>query len=935
MPASACFSLERMTVPEIRGEFEEFFLEAWGVRPFNWQVDLAEEVVAEGGWPDVIDLPTGAGKTSVLDIAVFTLAHHPARMQRRIAFVVDRRTIVDQTARRAFDLADRLSSAERAGRDTALGRVARSLAALSGTGVPLDTGRLRGGAAAPPIGPSEWLRWPDQPAVIVSTVDQFGSRMLFRGYGVSPGMRSVHAGLTGMDTLVLLDEVHLSTALVDTLDAVQAAQATHPSLPGARPLRVVQMSATPVGEPQQRFPASRSLIESDPALAPRILARKNCQLVPRIGKPKQPAEQAWAAAAPQLVDRLGLTDGVVGIVVNRVATAVAVSAALQAHGLETTLVTGRMRPYERATVDATAAHWADPAREEAPGVKVVVATQCIEVGADYSFDALITEICPLSSLKQRLGRLDRRGERAASGRPSSALVVATVAQPDPDPIYGDALSATWVALETRFAVSVFDGGPLSNDLAHLGPDVDVPPTRAAVLMPSDLEDLADTSAGPSLSEKVDALLHGFREPNADVSLVWRFDVAPPAPEPGSEQIEPTECILTALPAFPPEKLDVPVVAVRRWLAGVQASPVADVDAPADSSTDASSGRRAWRMDEGRAVSVGATELHPGDVLYVPCSYGGLRGGAWDPTATTDVPDVGDEVARELNWVALRPRDDSPWRVPDLDEESAPGTRAAFAAEAARMTATTASATATVSTQDIVLYGDRWAVVRPGIRALDGRDDTNSHLGVRVSLRDHLRGVGRTARLLAERCGLPEALASDLELAGHLHDLGKADDRFQLSIVGDPVKLALEPELMAKSGHHRPHRRTGDPETDYPLGTRHEFLSVALAESNLSTLADAHDPDLVLHLVLSHHGQGRPWPVIVPDPSPRLAYVTHEGFALEASTRLADDFGAVACQRFERLVARYGHHGLAWLEAVFRLADHRRSEVEAAPEEVEA
>ncbi|HEX7096306.1 MAG TPA: hypothetical protein VF183_10515, partial [Acidimicrobiales bacterium] len=59
-------------------DFREFFAEVWGrsnndgesVTPFPWQLDLLQQVHEERRWPDLIDLPTGSGKTSVIDIAI-------------------------------------------------------------------------------------------------------------------------------------------------------------------------------------------------------------------------------------------------------------------------------------------------------------------------------------------------------------------------------------------------------------------------------------------------------------------------------------------------------------------------------------------------------------------------------------------------------------------------------------------------------------------------------------------------------------------------------------------------------------------------------------------------------------------------------------------------------------------------------------------------
>ena len=78
------------------GDFPAFYDAVHGFAPFPWQARLAGEV-AGPGWPAVLALPTAAGKTSAIDVAVFTLAlaaGAPLAARTaplRVFFVIDRR----------------------------------------------------------------------------------------------------------------------------------------------------------------------------------------------------------------------------------------------------------------------------------------------------------------------------------------------------------------------------------------------------------------------------------------------------------------------------------------------------------------------------------------------------------------------------------------------------------------------------------------------------------------------------------------------------------------------------------------------------------------------------------------------------------------------------------------------------------------------------
>lgn len=834
---------------------------------FPWQQQLLTSVLdrrdEEAPWPTAIDAPTGLGKTAVLDVAVFAAAE--GLRLRRVLFVVDRRIVVDE----AYNHAERLQHRVRPESAGILGEFGAKLADLTGgaPGPAIRATRMRGGITWD----WRWIDRPDRFGIVVGTVDQVGSRLLFRGYGLSHRLAPIDAALVGADSVLFVDEAHLAKPMIDTIDA--AYRLDQPEHRVCRPMSTVQLSAT------VRTGGSRILPFDVPAhlkhdeAARRLHAPKALHTVVTTEKASAGVLAASALAATQL-----RSDVLVGVVANTVAKARAVFNQVRStEGISAVLLTGRQRPWDR---DRLIEHWSarmtvgwrNPRlpHKEPLRPTVVVATQCIEVGANLDLDVLVTESAPWDSLVQRLGRVNRVG----AVRSMAPVLVVHAEGVSADPVYGAPRTKTWDWLaglvaprpwkSERAATAGFtelcalpglDVSPLA--VRKLGPPKDArsKPPQAPILFPQHLEGWVRTGPVPIPDAPIAPFLHGFDDRRPAVRVTWRADLTVPDPD---SEID-TEAWKEAVATIPPraeEELELPLAAVRAWLRRQPPVPLADDEIPIhlDEGTkrvEQQPERLAVRIDRRneRPEIVRPGQLRPDDRIVVPAAYGGLDEFGWAPASTTPVLDIADVVARRravirLNRDTLLPvvrhvlgKEDAgqvealldalDQHIPDeealaeLPREVPSKPPGEVDPIAAILYELAKDVTALLGEKAITprrLTARSRPAPRPAARLLltaaGGRRATDSTTaGSSVSerpvpLTEHHNEVGALAEQFARTLELSPELIDSVRQAAAWHDLGKLDPRFQ-TILFAGVALDAETALLAAE----PRAKSGIDPTD--------------------------------------------------------------------------------------------------------------------------
>lgn len=460
--------------------------------PYAYQSRLAVE-----GVPDVLSVPTGAGKTmaAVLPWLFRRRAHPDLEVRRgtprRLVVVLPQRSLVEQTHRVVAGWLDTL-------------------------GEPVGLHLLLGGASSDD---RAWKRDPAADAVFVGTQDMVLSRLLLRGYGEPRSGWPMSFGLLHADTQFVFDEVQLmGPALPTSLQLAGLRQ----QLGEAAPCRSMWMSATvdPAQFDTPDFAGIRTRVGLEAAdragpLGRRLTAtRRVSELV------VDPKRYAASLAAEVVGAHRAGTRTIV--VCNTVDRAVQVFAAVQdaRPAAESVLLHSRFRPAERA------AHAEAALADPGPDGTIVVSTQVLEAGVDVTSAVLVTEVAPWSSVVQRAGRCNRAGDDA-----DARLLWVRPPSKSPAPYEEKDLTRSAEALTALEGVAV-----TGSDL-HGRAEQDRP--LHAVLRRRDLLDLFDT--GADLTGNDLDVSRWIRDADTvTASVAWRAygPDGPPddAPAPGREEL---------------------------------------------------------------------------------------------------------------------------------------------------------------------------------------------------------------------------------------------------------------------------------------------------------------------------------------------------------------------------------------------------------------
>ncbi len=896
-------------------DFDRLFEHLTGNKPFPWQSKLYGELVRKV-FRTKCDVPTGLGKTSVIAIWILALAHHArngsiGEFPRRLVYVVNRRTVVDQATREVERLRDALT-----GR-LELKQMVDALQFLStqSEGPPLSISTLRGQYADN----AEWRNDPAKAAVIVGTVDMVGSRLLFCGYGCGFKSKPLHAGFLGQDVLLIHDEAHLEPPFQALITDIRREQERCQEFSG---FRVMELTATSRTDQTGETPIFTEEDLGDEHVARRLKASKGLRVHPVKDKKELLDTVAKLALAPKDSGKAIL------VFLRELDHVKKLYRDLEKAKQQVQMLTGTLRGLERDELtkeDSIFARFMPrPEAGPAQGTVYLVCTSAGEVGVDISADHMVCDLTPFDSMAQRLGRVNRFGQGAAfvdvvhvtsqkekkvsgAGKPGLDSDAADQGTSRAKDNVGEEIeidsgsreeneeqSPLDLAIEqTRLLFARLpqqaDGSVDASPAALRGlPDAErmAAFTPAPVIRPvSDI--LFDAWALTSVCEKLPGRppivewLHGVAEwEPSETYVAWREEVEV-LKDNLFARYKPND-LLEDYPLKPHELLRDRSDRVRKELEKIAAREPA---------------LQCWLLGADGTVSVLTMEMlirkdkqkRPVNDLractvLLPPKAGGVKNGSLDGDEPFD------ENHHDLYDVSNRWLDDDgqPRRGRVWDDSVPPsGMRLV-------QTIDTRADAEEMSEDDEVNEQRYWHwYVRP--RSAD--DDGSRTARVPQDLQEHLHAVRAMVDKLIAKLGLQEPEAAAVQLAAQWHDLGKNRAIWQRSIGNHEYPQ----RVLAKSGGKmRPIEIT-----EY----RHEFGSLLEIKRMAEFQALGEETkDLVLHLVAAHHGRARPH------------FLSDEAFDPDHPEKDSVDLACEVPRRFARLQRKYGRWGLAYLESLVRAAD---------------
>lgn len=917
-------------------DFESCFKALTGLKedesPFPWQNELFENLY-QGNVPQLCSIPTGLGKTMVIPIWLLALANG-SKLPRRLVYVVNRRTIVDQ----ATDLVNSINNTiKEAGANSnhKLSQIAKNLKqmdCLNDTEIILSISTLRGELADN----KEWKKNPTKPAIIIGTVDMIGSKLLFSGYGDTRRTRPLHAGILGCDTLFIHDEAHLTPAFGKLLRSIKSFQANHTKqnniLQSIPDIQVMELSATP------NISSSNGAIKlsdkdlSHPIVEKRMNAHKKLCFheVEKEGKPLQEkiAELAlkykneakrvivfvrnpedaqkisrgikklllesriedWNETNPDQSLSKGDKSSLKKEIETRVST---LTGQIRGHERDVLLTRKGMQPFlGKGIVDETI---------------YFVATSAAEVGMDLHADHDVCDLSTLDSMIQRFGRVNRFGECDESVI-DIVYDKETLSKKKKNVDLKESIRLARKRTLELLQNNINDASPekitflLQDDKVN---DAFYPTAETLPLTDILLDLWAQTSLNHFPARPVpESWLHGMQEDYPHTFIAWRTEVN----YLHNFTNKGISKWLSLHPIITKEKLQIPSHIItksgtdnkstlfKKFTEEKHTMPVVIMSVTGEVTT----------TTLGELIDKTTSYSLEYATIVFPTEIAGLNeAGFFDPKEKNEDIDIS---RRDFQRIIIQRKNDL-WSYYSLNdnvrEENLEWSRLS---ESASHIEKRLGLKCVLKLQYQMIdefaenddIEEKWIIMLKPIVKKDATHGTDY-----PTVKQHNDSVETVVENFCNSLYLQDTVKDAVKIAARHHDEGKRNPLWQIAAGHDPSR---QKEPLAKGVVDW--RKLG--------GYRHEAGS--LLDISLNNEIVKHpEKDLIMHLIGAHHGWARP-------------HFDPCAFPLETDSTMVDETAYQIMRRYSKLQERFGWWKLAFLESILRQADAIASADEWAMEE---